>query len=210
MRSVVKPRKTPKQARSQVMVDTILEATARVLTNRGYAGTNTNLIAETAGVSVGSIYQYFPNKDSLIAALHQRHVLQMRNVIVRVLSKSKKSTLPKAVKALVRALVEAHAVEPELHRVLEVSEVEFPLDLRKGEISFDRDISKRVQELLGSHRQEILRPDLELAVYIVLQMVKTLVHQAVLEPPPHFTLAKIENAISEAALGYLTLPAEMI
>ena len=207
MKSVLKPRKMPKQERSQVMVDTLLEATARVLAKRGYAGTNTNLIAETAGVSVGSIYQYYPNKDSLIAALHKRHALQMRNMIIRVLSGSKNETLREAVKALVRALLEAHSIEPQLHRVFEV---EFPLDLRKGDYPFSQDISKLVHELLENHRREIRQSDLDLAVYIVLNIIKLLVHQAILEPPSHFPLSSIENAISEAVLAYLTLPVSRI
>lgn len=59
------------------MGEAILEATARVLAERGYAGTNTNRVAERAGVSVGSVYQYFPHKDSLVAALHERHGARM-------------------------------------------------------------------------------------------------------------------------------------
>lgn len=56
MKSLPQPRKAPRQARSQQMVEVILEATARVLGERGYAGTNTNVVAERAGVSVGSLY----------------------------------------------------------------------------------------------------------------------------------------------------------
>ena len=73
----LKPRKEPRQARSKAMVDTILDAMARVLVERGYAKTNTNLVAEVAGISVGSLYQYFPNKDALIVALRERHVTHM-------------------------------------------------------------------------------------------------------------------------------------
>lgn len=188
------------------MVDTLLEATARVLVKRGYSGTNTNLIAEVAGVSVGSIYQYFPNKDSLIEALHQRHGMQMRDIIIHVLSRSKKTTLREAMKALVKALLEAHLVEPELHHVL-AGEFTF-LDLHKDDNSADHDISGLVQPILENHRHEIRRPNLELAVYIVIKMIESLVHQTVLEPSRHFALPEIEDAISEAAFAYLTIPPE--
>src|SRR6185436_592878 len=63
------PRKRPKQARSQQTVDALLEATARVLGARGFEGATTNEIARVAGVSVGSLYQYFPSKEALVAAL---------------------------------------------------------------------------------------------------------------------------------------------
>lgn len=68
------PRKRPRQRRSAETVDRILGAAARILDERGYAGTTTNHVAASAGVSIGSLYQYFPNKDALLVALAERHV----------------------------------------------------------------------------------------------------------------------------------------
>lgn len=68
----LKPRKNPEQSRSAETVRTILEGAARVLEERGLAGYTTNAVAERAGVSVGSVYQYFPGKDALTAALVAR------------------------------------------------------------------------------------------------------------------------------------------
>ena len=68
-RQTLSPRKTPSQARSAFTVQAILDAAARVLAQDSLAGFNTNRVAEVAGVSVGSLYQYFPNKDALTAAL---------------------------------------------------------------------------------------------------------------------------------------------
>ena len=101
MTSIPQPRKSPRQQRSQQTVDTILQATARVLAKHGYAGTNTNRIAETAGVSVGSLYQYFPNKNALIAALHDRHDEQMLALIDTVLDGNPAATLRERVAAIV-------------------------------------------------------------------------------------------------------------
>lgn len=67
-------RKTPRQQRSRQMVESLIDATARVLAERGLDATTTNHIAEAAGVSVGSLYQYFPDKDALIEALLRRMV----------------------------------------------------------------------------------------------------------------------------------------
>src|SRR4051794_12983052 len=60
------PRKTPRQERSRQMVERILDAATRVLSERGYDGASTNHIAGTAGISNGSLYQYFPNKDAIV------------------------------------------------------------------------------------------------------------------------------------------------
>lgn len=68
------PRKLPRQQRSAETVERILSAAARIFDERGYRGTTTNHVAQQAGVSIGSLYQYFPNKDALLVALAERHV----------------------------------------------------------------------------------------------------------------------------------------
>ena len=115
MTSIPQPRKSPRQQRSQQTVETILQATARVLAEHGYAGTNTNLIAETAGVSVGSLYQYFPNKNALIAALHDRHDNQMLDVIDQALLGNPAATLRERVAAIVGASLHAHLLLSLIH-----------------------------------------------------------------------------------------------
>jgi AcrR family transcriptional regulator len=71
-RQSLKPRKIPQQSRAEQTVATILEAAALILETKGLDGLNTNLVAQRAGVSVGTLYQYFPNKDALIVALSKR------------------------------------------------------------------------------------------------------------------------------------------
>src|SRR5579859_1074817 len=73
-RVALKPRKEALQERSRVTVETIMRAAARILVRHGYEGATTNRIAEAAGVSVGSLYQYFPNKEAIVAALLDRHL----------------------------------------------------------------------------------------------------------------------------------------
>jgi len=73
-RSALKPRREPQQERSRQMRDDILEASIRVLASEGPLSFTTLRVAEVAGISVGSLYQYFPNKDALVYALHTRMV----------------------------------------------------------------------------------------------------------------------------------------
>lgn len=68
----LRPRKTPTQPRSEQTVAALLEAAAQVLERDGLEGFNTNAVAERAGVSIGSLYQYFPGKDALTLALMRR------------------------------------------------------------------------------------------------------------------------------------------
>ncbi len=201
MKALPKPRKEPRQARSQQMVDLILEATARVLAKNGYARTNTNLIAERAGVSVGSVYQYFPNKDSLIVAVHERHARQMVRVIDTILSGSGNGTLREQIAAMVRAWLAAHLVDPELHRVLE-RDLPFLDPPHDGNPS-DQSIFDRVRRLLEERCDQITLTDRGLATWVVVNMVKSLVHAAVIEPPRLAALADIECAITDAVMGVL-------
>ena len=82
--SHAEPRKRPVQARSRQTVESILAAAARILAERGYLATTTNDVAEAAGVSIGSLYQYFPNKDSLLVALEERRLADVRTTFAAV------------------------------------------------------------------------------------------------------------------------------
>src|SRR5665213_2578909 len=96
------PRKEPRQVRSLATVEAILLATARILTRDGYDHASTNKIADEAGVSVGSLYQYFPSKESLVAALIDRHLLRMTALLETNLDVLREATLPVAARALVK------------------------------------------------------------------------------------------------------------
>lgn len=109
-------RKEPRQARSRATVEAIVQAGARILSDEGWAGFTTNRIAELAGVSVGSLYQYFPDKLSLVDAIRHRHLDDSMAVMRRVRADG---LAPAEFAArLVDAVVAAHSVYPGLHRVL--------------------------------------------------------------------------------------------
>ncbi len=79
-------RKTPRQARALATVDIILDATALVLVDEGHDRATTNRVAERAGVSIGSLYQYFPNRDALLGALRHRTDRRISDGIWRILA----------------------------------------------------------------------------------------------------------------------------
>ena len=108
------PRKRPRQRRSKATVEAILEATARVLVEEGIDRASTNRIAEIAGVSIGSLYQYFPSKDALVMALLERHCERMLGLLLRASVDLADAPLEDAVRTYVRAVIDAHALEPKL------------------------------------------------------------------------------------------------
>jgi AcrR family transcriptional regulator len=202
VRPHLKPRKSPSQGRARETVEAILEATARILVKHGYAGTNTNLIAELAGISVGSLYQYFPNKESLIAALNVRHAERIHSRIAARLIELEGKSLREAIPALVREVVAVHLENPELERMLE-TELSY-LDAPLGDDEADRNIIEMSRRFLESHKREIRRRDLGLANIVILKMLESLVHALLFQYPGRASNQQRERAVSEAVLGYLT------
>ena len=109
-------RKAPRQARSRATVEAVIEAGARILSDHGWAGFTTNKVAEAAGVSIGSLYQYFPDKVALVDAIRRRH-LEDSLAAVHGASAPEKS-LARFAEDLVDAIIAAHQVHPGLHRAL--------------------------------------------------------------------------------------------
>lgn len=109
-------RKAPRQARSRATVDVIVTAGARVLDTHGWAGFTTNEVAEVAGVSIGSVYQYFPNKLALVDAIRRRHFDDVLAVLQR--AHDRQAGLRRFVEGLIGDLIAAHRDYPSLHRAL--------------------------------------------------------------------------------------------
>jgi AcrR family transcriptional regulator len=181
--SRLKPRKTPAQARSKATVEAILVAAAQVLRRHGYATTTTDRIAERAGVSVGSLYQYFPNKDAILVALTERHI-DAGFALVRELLAGARANRP-PLKAMLRrfvvAMIALHEHEPELHRVL-FEEAPLPSSLRRELRKRENDLATEVAELLEAHPEVRMR-DPRLTAYTLVQTVDSLVHNFILHPP---------------------------
>jgi AcrR family transcriptional regulator len=103
MTTLTSPRKTPRQSRALATVEAILEATTRILVESGYAKINTNEVARRAGVSVGSLYQYFPNKQSLLVQLHHRHALEATAPMFAALRQSRGKPLRTVLRQIIRS-----------------------------------------------------------------------------------------------------------
>src|SRR5271155_2767647 len=126
----LEPRKLPRQERSGATVDAILEAAAQVFERRGYAAGTTNRIAERAGISIGSLYQYFPNKDAILVALVRRHLEEATAALQPHLERlDRGARFEDVLPDVVDAMVALHALAPGLHRVL-FEETQLPPTLR--------------------------------------------------------------------------------
>jgi AcrR family transcriptional regulator len=170
------PRKSASQDRSRATVDALLEATARILIREGYDKASTNRIPEDAGVSVGSLYQYIPGKEALVAALNDRHNQQTMAAVGTELQAALTLPLERAVRKLVAAAVTAHRVDPKLHRVLAE---QIP---RVGRLEKIEGFSRRYRMLFRAYleRAQVRAPDLDLVAFICVTTIEALTHRAVL------------------------------
>ncbi|GAA5564805.1 TetR/AcrR family transcriptional regulator [Acinetobacter seifertii] len=117
-KTALKPRKSPVQARSTATIEVLHEATIQVLLKEGIVKCNTTRIAERAGVSVGSIYQYYPNRDSLLAAVLQRHLDSVAEKIEELCLKYEKTSIKTLISALVDEIILAKLSNPEESKAL--------------------------------------------------------------------------------------------
>ena len=117
-KTALNPRKSPVQARSTATIEVLHEATIQVLLKEGIVKCNTTRIAERAGVSVGSIYQYYPNRDSLLAAVLQRHLDSVAEKIEELCLKYEKTSIKTLISALVDEIILAKLSNPEESKAL--------------------------------------------------------------------------------------------
>jgi len=194
-------RKTPKQARAQATVEAILTATAEAMVELGYERATTNAIARRAGVSIGSLYQYFPNKEALFTALCERHMTQMTQLLIAECASLRERPLDEAIRTLVKALLRAHAVAPALHRVF-IEQVPRITGLERIQ-QVDRLLIEVIRSELAQ-REERLRPrDLDMAVFILVHSVQAVTHAAILERPDALADDALADEITVLALRYL-------
>ncbi|HEY0339660.1 MAG TPA: helix-turn-helix domain-containing protein [Steroidobacteraceae bacterium] len=119
----VRPRKLPRQERAAATVAAILEAAARILESEGFDGYTTNAVAERAGASIGSLYQYFPNKTALTQALIAREDAALLRDLDGLLEQPRGSGL---LRELIRIAVALQLRRPVLARLLDTEEARLP------------------------------------------------------------------------------------
>lgn len=118
------PRKRPRQRRAHETVDRILIAAAHIFDERGYRATTTNHVAERAGVSIGSLYQYFPNKDALLVALAERHIRTAAEAFVERLIELRRTQPPMF--DVARSLVELTLAQNDTSRLHAIIHADAP------------------------------------------------------------------------------------
>ncbi|WP_418163190.1 TetR/AcrR family transcriptional regulator [Pantoea vagans] len=194
-----RPRKMPRQGRSAETVRAIIEATARILEKGGLGAFTTNAVAEWAGVSIGSLYQYFPSKEALIGALIVRETSLLISECEAIVADAKGK---EALQGVIASAVNHQLRRPALARLLDLEEARLP---------FDED-TRRVTRQLHSILLSVLartdlphQPDPDLAAQDVLAIIKGMVDAA----GQHGEQDRdaLGSRVGRAVFGYLENPA---
>jgi AcrR family transcriptional regulator len=184
----------PGQARSQETVNVILEASARILESDGLHGFNTNAIASRAGVSIGSLYQYFPNKDAIVLALIRSFEEALDSAVLKAVQIGQGEDLKPRLRRLVRAIVSVHYGRWRLNRVLEAEEE------RLGSPDDNAAFDAIVLQLLQEHKEEIAIPVSAATERVVMAIVRAVVDLGLAS---HANRRSTEQQALRALCGYL-------
>ena len=170
-------RREPKQQRSRQTVDCVLEAVQLVVKRHGTRAITTNRIADAAGVSVGSLYQYFPDKRAIFTALHDRHVDDVRQVMGQTMADYAAAPLREFAAELVQGLVNVHVDAAELHEIVSSA-------VPEGALGFRNALHHTFGRVLSRAEQTRYRLDeTERMLFVLPRMVESLVHGAVHQVP---------------------------
>lgn len=191
-------RKLPRQRRSRATVEALVEATARLLAERGYRGATTRRIAERAGVSVGSLYQYFPSRDALVTAVLERHVAHVLDTAAALFRRLEQAPLEELIRRLVTAVLELHERDHALHVILME---QLP---RADRTAMFREIDRVLGAQLGAfleRRPELPRVDPVRAIAVLERACLPLIHAR--EQGHEAPLARRIDDLVQLVVGYL-------
>jgi AcrR family transcriptional regulator len=195
-------RREPRQRRAQQTVEAILDAVVRIVKREGAQAVTTNRIAEVAGASIGSVYQYFPHKRAIFAALHRRHTEQIDHMLESTLVRNACSSLEQLMRAMIDGLADAHSTDPEFYQALLA---EIP-QRTEGTQDFAVRLHGIFRLAIASHAPRLAaRRNLDKTVFVVAHMVDSLSHGAVLRRPQGVSLTAAKEEALRAVLAYLRL-----
>jgi AcrR family transcriptional regulator len=193
------PRKRPRQKRAQLTVEALVQAVEIILARDGVDGLTAAKIAEVAGVSVGSLYQYFPGKESIFAALAERYMEQFFDGFARTLDACRDTPMETLVEAMLRALLSVHAVQARIQPLLYDAMPSLGL-------------TPRMLELLDRYSAELARfleargtvDDPQAAAWVIIHSMEGIVRRYGMSPPPEPERERYFRALVRLLVGFVS------
>jgi AcrR family transcriptional regulator len=194
-------RNPPRQSRSRFTVASILDATVQVLEREGSEAATTTRIAEVAGVGVGTLYQYFSNRDAILDALREREFERATVFLQGVLATAGDSTPLGLARRVIEGLLELYAACPALHRLLVVEGLRIaPTEPVRA---FDLRMVSAIRGFLGHARLSLRRTNLDAAAFVIYHSVRATMLARLLEAPIGLDDAAVVDELADLLVRYL-------
>ncbi len=187
-------RRQARQQRAQDTVEVIVRATAQILSREGAARLTTNRVAERAGVSIGSLYQYFANKEALIAEVRRRYDDRFRERLIALAGAVATRSLHEAIAACVQTLIDVHRDDVHLHNAISAAGI-------GGDER--RLFHQLATSWLDARRDEVRRPDRALAAVVALDAAEALIHGVALREPERLDAPAFAAEVTDLLVRYL-------
>jgi AcrR family transcriptional regulator len=192
-------RRAPVQARALDTVELIFEATARILAKTGRDGVNTNRIAETAGISVGTLYGYFPNKQTILLAMAHRELDRLRDAVEAALTRPEPGGDP--VRIAVRVLIREYGAGGNVRRILMET-----LFAHGGSTDMARPVSE-IAEIIRSHAGGLIpggAAPSQIGLYVLTRAVDGVIRTATYDQVTFLNSPEFETELLRLVYGYLS------
>jgi AcrR family transcriptional regulator len=194
-------RKQPRQARSRATVTAILDAMTRILDREGADAATTTRVAEVAGISIGTLYQYFSHRDAILDALQDREFERAMELMQRVLAAGAPGPGPEVAREVIEGLLALYAAAPGLHRVLALEGLRVtPTDRVQA---FDMRVVHVVRSFLAASNLPIRRANLDAAAFVIFQSVRASMLARMLESPPGLDDETLTDELTDLVQRYL-------
>lgn len=193
----IEPRKTPRQSRAGETVRFVLEAVALIIEEEGREGFNTNAVARRAGVSIGSLYQYFPNKDALVVALIRDHTRTFLADLDAAIERSRSFSFAETAEELLHVAVRQQLSRPGLARFLDVEERRLPID--DEVLDTNRAIRERIEKVIEEQGPATIADRRQVAARDLMNIARAIIDDV----DPSESPSSLKKRVSAAIRGYL-------
>jgi AcrR family transcriptional regulator len=200
-RASTKPRKLPRQPRSRATFDALVAAAAQVLVRDGYEKASVNVIASRAGCSIGSLYQYFPTKEALIAEVLRLHAQRVIETFMSKMIAFAHVPVREAIRGVIACTLDAYALDPALLKVI-VEQVP-----RTGQLARSTELEEQIALMLRGylefHRDELAVENIDMAVKILVHGVDGVATAMVVGDPKLASRAELTEELTAMVQRYV-------
>ena len=198
----IAPRKLPSQSRARASVNAILQAARSIIIDKGFENASTNYIAEVAGVSIGTVYQYFPRKEAILAALLEQDVVRHSGPLRQCMLDNLHRPLEECLPRVIGLVLEARKASLDIVRGLHSSEAQFGDDAHL--LTPESFLHTTTKIFWEEHRAEIKIENLEIVDSVIEYMVVGAMNLYLNDPSPKLTDSEFTTNLADAVLRYLT------